>query len=95
MYDMEITTVRQVPARRAPAVDIYLEDNQELLKELYDRWGTGISKYGWASPISMRGGISTITVKMIKDIPQEELEKVYYKRKTKQILDAIENVVVV
>lgn len=93
MYDMEITTVRQVAPRKAPAMDLYVDG--ELREDLYKRWGTGVSKFGWSEPISMRGGISTITVKMVKDVPQKELEKVYYKRRTQQLLDAVANVVIV
>jgi len=93
MYDMEITTTRRVPVNRAPTVDLYI--NGKLREELYKRWGTGVARFGWPQPLSHRGGISSITVKMIKDIPEEELLKVYYKRKTKQILDAVANVVIV
>lgn len=93
MYDMKITTVRQVPARRAPAIDLYIDG--KLRDDIYERWGTGVSKFGWPTPISMRGGINTITVKMIREIPRKELEKVYFKRRTKKLLEATARVVVV
>lgn len=92
MYDMKITTTRKVPQNRMPPVDSYLTEDD--LQVLYDRWGTGVTKYGWADPVSMRGGIITITVKQLKDTPVEELEKIYYPTRAKRILEAVANVVV-
>lgn len=90
---MKITTSRTVPFRRSPAIDIYL--GEEDVKVLYEKWGTGVAKFGWSEPISMRGGIFTISVKMLKEIPESELLKVYYKKRTQRIMDAIAPVVIV
>jgi len=90
---MKITTTRKVAYRSDVAMDLYVDG--ELREELYKRWGTGISKYGWSEPISMRGGVFTITVKMFKEIPQKELENVYKKRLTKKLQTAVASVVIV
>ena len=96
MYDMKFKTERYPVKNTSPAVDLYLKDNEgnptEDLIKLYDRWGTGVTKFGWAEPVSMRGGISAITVAMIRNVPEEQLLKIYFKKVTQRILDSIARV---
>lgn len=90
MYDMKITTTRRVRRMSSPAIDLYLP--QEELDVIYDRWGQGVTQFGWDIPLSMRGGITTITCEMVKKVPLSQLEKVYYKKRTQRILNAIARV---
>ncbi|HDK27608.1 MAG TPA: hypothetical protein ENG48_11065 [Candidatus Atribacteria bacterium] len=89
-YDMRIKTVRKVKKNTSLAIDLYL--SKEDLKVIYDRWGTGVTKFGWDIPISMRGGISTITCAMMKKIPFEQLKKVFYTKRAQRIMDAMSRV---
>ena len=91
MYDMKITTVRQVPKVLSSPIDYFLE--QEDLDRIYEVWGKGVTKFGWEEPVSHRGGVFSITVKMMKSIPEEQLLKIYFTRRTERILKALERAV--
>ena len=92
MYDMEFKVERQVRRSTSPAINMYFEDVPKELKTIYDRWGTGVTKFGWDIPISMRGGISTITVEMLKKVPEKQLLKIYFKKRTQLIVNAMSRV---
>lgn len=89
-YNMKIRTVRSVPAHNSPPVDLYLEE--EDTERIYEVWGEGVQKYNWDAPITLRGGIKTITMDMIREIPREELEDIFYKRRTERIIEALKHV---
>jgi hypothetical protein len=71
-------------------IDLYL--TEEDTKRVYDLWGEGIKRFNWQEPITFRGGIKSITCDMVKSVPVEELEKLFYERRTKRILEAIKNI---
>lgn len=87
---MKINIERMPIKNTSPAIDLYIHG--EDLKVIYDRWGTGHTKYGWDEPVSMRGGITAITVIMMKKIPAEQLEKIYFKKRTQLIVNAMSRV---
>lgn len=89
---MKFTVKKRVRRSTSPAINIYFEDKPADLKVIYDRWGQGVTKFGWDIPISMRGGISTITCAMIKKVPKKQLEKVYFKKRTQLIVKAMSRV---
>ena len=72
------------------AVDNYITEKD--LAVVYDRWGEGVNKYKWEEPLAFQGGVKSITVDMIKRTPVKELEKLFYKTRTKRILEAIKNI---
>jgi len=90
MYDMKISVDRFPVRNTSPAIDLYL--SAEDLEVIYERWGAGHTKYGWDTPISMRGGITAITCLMMKKVPVEQLEKIYFKKRTQLIVDAMSRV---
>ena len=88
MYDMKITTTgKSIAPTRSNPIDIYLEEKD--VERIYEVWGQGVTKFGWEYPISMRGGVFSITVEMVHKIPVEQLEKIYYPKRTKRIVDAL------
>ena len=87
MYDMKITTTRKVPLERSSPIDYFLEEKD--LKRIYDVWGQGVTKFGWDEPLSHRGGVFSITVEMVKKIPEAQLLKIYFKQRTERMIEAL------
>ena len=90
MYDMKIKVDRYVKKNTSPAINLYLPE--EDLEVIYNRWGQGVTKFGWDIPLSMRGGIFTISCLMMKKIPVEQLTKIFNIKLTKRIVDAMSKV---
>lgn len=90
VYNLKLRTVRSVAPHSSPPVDLYLEEDD--VERIYEVWGEGVQRFNWEVPITLRGGIKTITMDMIRDIPREELEDIFYKRRTQKIMEALKHV---
>lgn len=89
-FNMNIRTVRRVPPHVSPPIEQFL--GKDDVDRIYEVWGEGVKKYNWDTPITLRGGVKTITMDMLKGIPREELEDIYYQRRTERIMEALTHV---
>lgn len=87
MYDMKINVTRYIEQNESLPIDLYISEEDK--DRVYELWGKGVTQFGWDIPISMRGGIFSITIEMLKSIPEEELEKIFYKKRTERLLEAM------
>ena len=90
-FKSRVIRVKGIPiVSQEKPIDLYLADEDN--KRVYELWGDGIKRFHWEEPITYRGGVKSITCDMVKRIPVEELEKLFYKKRTQRILEAIEQV---
>lgn len=93
MSNVNKVIIRQlirVPLVTSPPIDAYLED--EDINVFYERWETGIDKFGWEEKVLHRGGVSSITCEMANSIPRSQLIKIYGVRRASRLLEEIKGV---